>query len=388
MKPIESIDFYATLTEHSKVPPYYKILSSNCNEIIYYKHNQPNTKTEKVVSIKLFPLYLKPDFQNSPALSIKKVPQKKITGYAIDLKNMTNIDDFLTQEYSKSFRANIRRLKKRFEDCFTVTYQMFFGSISKNDYNFYMGELHKMLTIRFDQRNESNEILDNWEFYLESTYNMVLEKKASIFVIYENNIPVHVCINHHFNNILFVSIPSYDIDYSKFALGNISIYKLLEWALNNNYLMLDMAYGTLEYKRRWSNLIYEFEHHIIYDKSTLSQTIVSALEAKKIQLKNLLKHYRIDEYVKKVKALKNKKNTSYEDANYNIKEIQKVPTSNLEQIDIYSKDYSTLKKIAFEFLYANKAHIDELKTFKGDTPNTFILCCKNKTQLVAVIPNP
>ncbi|NJX15174.1 GNAT family N-acetyltransferase [Tamlana crocina] len=385
---MKRIDFYATLTEHNEVPLFYKTLIYSCNNSVYYKHNQSCTETENPVSIKLFPLYLKPEFRDNPSFEVKKVPQKKITGYAIDLKNTNNIDGFLTQEYSKSFRANIRRLKKRFEDCFTVSYKMFFGSISKEDYNFYMGELHKMLTIRFDQRNESNDILNNWSFYLESTYKMVLEKKASIFVIYENNIPVHVCINHHFNNILFVSIPSYDIDYSKFALGNISIYKLLEWALKNNYLMVDMAYGTLEYKRRWSNLIYDFEHHIIYDKSKFGQVLASTLEVNKIQLKNILKRYGFDEYVKKLKTLKNRKRTFPEEVSYKIEEVSETSTNNLEPIDIYSKEHASIKKIVFEFLYAKKAHIDELKLFKGETPNTFVIDHKNKTHLVAVIPTP
>lgn len=385
---MKSIDFYATLTEHNEVPPYYKTLIYNRDNSVYHKHNQPSTEIKKAVSTKLFPLYLTPKFQDKTALLVKKVAQKKITGYAIDLKNITNIDDFLTQEYSKSFRANIRRLKKRLEDCFTVSYQMFFGSISKEDYAFYMDELHKMLTIRFNQRNESNDILNNWDFYLESTYNLVLERKASIFVIYENKIPVHICVNHHFNNILFVSIPSYDIDYSKFALGNISIYKLLEWAINNNYLMLDMAYGSLEYKRRWSNLIYNFEHHIIYDKSKFAHIIVSTLEVKKIQLKNLLKRYGIDEYIKKLKALKNRKSTFPEDANYKIEEVSETPTSNLEPIDIYSTNHPSIKKVVFEFLYANKIHIDDLKTFKGASPNTFVLCCKIKTYFLAISPNP
>lgn len=387
MTAILHLDFYSTLTENNQVLPYYKSLSINNGIDIFAEDNQFQNEISKTISVKLFPLYLFPNLHDVRGLEIKKVPQKKIIGYAIDLKNIKTIDDFLTQEYSKSFRANIRRLKKRFEECFTVSYRMFYGKISKEKYNLYMSELHKMLTIRFDQRNESNDILENWDFYLDSTYNLINQKKASIFVIYENNIPVHICINHHFNNLLFVSIPSYDIDYSKFALGNISIYKLLEWAIENNYAVLDMAYGTLEYKRRWSNFTYDFEHHILYDKTVWLQRIGATVETKKIQFKNFLKRYNIDEHIKKLKNLKNRKNTTYIEIEYQLSETRNINVDRLTEINIYSFDLQNLKKIVFDFLYAEKLHIEKVKVFKTDSENQFIINTPKKNYIVALAPN-
>ncbi|UKM63940.2 GNAT family N-acetyltransferase [Flavobacteriaceae bacterium GSB9] len=384
-----SLDFYALITEHSKIPAAYRTLSFMSGEVIYNSEGEGLEETNQATSIKLFPLYLNPRFISDKTLVINKVPQKKITGYAIDIKDTNNIENFLAQEYSKSFRSNIRRLKKRLETCFTISYRMFFGSISQNDYNDYMNELHRMLTIRFGQRNENNDILNNWDFYFNTTFELVNSKKASIFVIYENNIPIYICINHHFNNILFVSIPSYDIDYSKFALGNISIYKLLEWAIDHNYSMIDMAYGTLEYKRRWSNLIYDFEHHILFDKNQWKQRIFSALEIKKIQLKNILKHYNIDDIVKKIKSRRRRQNSPdiTHQVYYNIEELHNFSTDNISVVDIYKSHQPGLKQMVFEFLYAQKAHIKMVEIFKTTTSGKYVIKLKDRCFFAKITSN-
>ncbi|MEL0456416.1 GNAT family N-acetyltransferase [Flavobacteriaceae bacterium SZ-1-7] len=386
---IANQDFYNTLTEHITVLPYYKQLKLVCNDkVFFHKHQNLNSSLEQPVLIKLFPLYLVPEFIENSDWNVKKVPQSKIIGYAIDLKKEKTIDEFLNKEYSKSFRANIRRFKNRFEDCFDVSYKMFFGSIGKEDYAFYMDGLHKMLTTRFNQRNESNAILENWAFYLEETFKLINQGNASIFVMYDNTIPVQISINHHFNNILFVSIPSFDIDYSKFALGNISIYKLLEWAIENDYDILDMAYGTLEYKRRWSNLIYDFEHHIIYNKTKLTHRISGFIAEKKLEVKNVLKHHNVDDFVKRLKALKNRKNNLAEDAKYTIVEDSKLKIDSLSEVDIYSPSNNVIKKIVFEFLYANKAHINQVITFKTALENEYVISFNGINHQVIVTQNP
>lgn len=382
---INKQDFYNTLTEKNTVLDCYsKLLNNykddNKNEIIF-ESNSEIIESTKATSIRLFPSYLTPLYKNINKLVVKKCPQKKINGYAVVINESKNIEELLKNEYSKSFRSNIKRLTKRLETCFNINYKIIYGNILKSEYDFLMHTLKQMLVARFNQRNETNDILENWDFYLETTFNLINSKKASIFIIYNEDKPIHICVNHHFENLFFVSIPSYDVDYSKFALGNISIYKLLEWALNNNYNLLDMAYGDLEYKRRWSNLIYSFNHHIIYSKGHTISAIKANIELFLIASKNVLKKYNIDVFAKKIKNLKRtKKKTSY-NSNYNIEPISKFDETNctLINIDNEKQQKPVLRKLIFDALYIHKEHFNTINVYKSNTKDKdeFYLIGKN-----------
>src|SRR5690606_9401311 len=124
------------------------------------------------------------------------------------------------------------------------------------------------LTKRFEQRNDTNHILINWERYKNILFPLINEKKASIFVIYNNESPIQISINFHYGKTFFAHIPAYDVDYAPYGLGNTAVYKQLEWCIENNYEYLDMGNGYLEYKKRWCNYQYDLETHIFYKKTS------------------------------------------------------------------------------------------------------------------------
>lgn len=373
-------DFYIELTEKNQILKYYKSLHLQSNGTNFYTNtNEVSFNIEKAVSIRLFPQYLDPIFNNNTDVLITKIPQKKINGYAVEIKKSQNFETFFNTAFSKSFRANIKRFVTRFETCFTTNYKLFHGDISEENYTFLMNSLHGMLTNRFNQRNDENKIISNWDYYKATTYNLILNKKASIFVIYQNQTPVHICINHHYNNILFVSIPSYDIDYAKFALGNIAIYKLLEWSFNNNYTLLDMAYGDLEYKRRWSTLIYPFEHHIIY-KNTLSQKLAAFKESKIINFKNYLKGKNIDDLIKKLKKKLRGKNTEFKEVAFTLEDTIPNALQSFQKLDLTSPDVQFLNKPIFEFLYTQKVHLEQVNVYEIEKSKTYLISANNITQ--------
>lgn len=367
--------FHETISTKNQVLACYKKLSFAHNNVnIYTSQTIKTNSLSKALNISLFPSYIQPEFFNTQTLEVVKIPQEKITGYAVLINKHENLEALLKTEYKKSFRANILRFVNRFEECFDANYKLFFGDISKEDYSFLMHSLHTMLTTRFDQRNDSNKVLNNWEFYLNTTYKLILEKKASLFVIYQDTTPVHICINHHFNNILFVSIPSYDINYAKFALGNISLYKLLEWSVNNKYEIMDMAQGYLEYKRRWSNLIYSFEHHIIFEKNSFKSKLDAAIEIKKLNLKNFLKSKNIDELIETFKKRLYNKKTIIKELTYQLEDSNEQKPNGLEAILKETSTYNAIQKPINDFLYANKEHINNLKVFKTEIKNQYLLC--------------
>ncbi|WNH12215.1 GNAT family N-acetyltransferase [Thalassobellus suaedae] len=364
--------FYDTLTQKNRILPYYsKLINSLNNETLYESNNQKTDKHKKTVSISLFPSFLDFNLKNEGLFALKQIPQEKIIGYAILTQNHKNIESFLKQEYKKNFRANIKRVLNRLEICFDIEYEMYFGSITKEKYYVLMTELKQMLTKRFKQRGDSTHVLNDWEAYYNSIFNLINKKKASVFVIYANKKIIHICVNHHLNNIIFISIPSYNINYHKFALGNISIYKLLEWGINNKYNMFDMAYGNLEYKRRWSNYIYSFKHHIIFDKKNLKQLIISHFEALIIHTKNILKKYDIDKYIEKFKNKANKETKYIELPNHIIETEFDFDIIFFSEINILKNEI--LEILVCNFLYSSKENIKNIKLMKNENNKEILI---------------
>ncbi len=383
MQFIEKQEFYNTLTEeHIVLNNYQKLINNTINDAFFESQQNDFNNLNNTISISLFPSFFTPFFNSKEDIAVKTIPQKKINGYAIVIKEKTDVDNFLRTEYSKSFRSNIKRFVNRLEACFNIEYQMFYGEISDENYQYYMGVLKDMLINRFQQRNEKNNIIENWEFYYNSTLKMIHNKQASIFVIYNNSQPIHVCINHHFNNLFFVSIPSYDLNYSKFALGNISIYKLLEWALNNDYNMIDMAYGDLEYKRRWSNLIYSFNHHVIFPKRSFVSRVIALIEMHIIKSKNILKKYNVDEKVKKIKSFFRKPD-SFKIPKFTIEENIKVDKSDFIELTVLDNEDNFLKKLVFDFLFKTKTHLNDITVYKNKSHNDYLIETKASNQKIS-----
>ena len=365
--------FYDTLSQENKVLPYYSKLTNALNNECLFTNETNSEPIKKAISIALCPSFLNYLFSQKDNIILNKVIQNKITGYAILLKEHNSLEAILKSEYKKSFRDNIRRVVNRLETCFDVRYEFYFGDIDKNLYDKLMSNLKSMLVKRFDQRGDSTHVLNNWQRYLESTYTFILQKRASIFVIYANEKIIHVCLNHHFKNILFVSIPSYDINYSKFALGNISIYKLLEWCIENNYVMLDMAYGDFEYKRRWSNYNYTFEHHIISPKNKPQLYILAIIHVFIIKIKNILKGFNVDEFVKKAKSSKQKKSNYQDDIQYTIETKTNINLTDLSKVDHYNLNNDLLLKLIYDFLYNSKLNIKDINVYAHINKKAFII---------------
>ncbi|AIM61425.1 cellulose biosynthesis protein [Cellulophaga geojensis KL-A] len=377
-------DFYTEFTENRHILPYYTKLESNYNKKIFYsaKRDTSTIYNLKCISIKLFPKYLTPYFYTDTNIGVKKIFQKDVNGCAILIKEKVTIALFLRNEYSKKFRTSINRSVNRFELCFNYSYKMITESITAKQYKFLMGALHKMLVYRFNQRNEPNDVLDNWDYYYNLVFNLVNTNKASILVIYSNDEPINISINYHFKNILFISISSFNHNFSKFSLGNISIYKTIEWALSNNYNLLDMGYGDLEYKRFWSNYMYEYENHIVYKKTHITNAIAS-IEASKIKIKNTLKKYPIAKKVAKFKTLFRKNKSSLNHSiNYKTIDVLNPITANLSEVHFGDRNFNLIAKPLYDYLFLNSIHLDCIRVYEIEYSKEYLIVGSKKTQKV------
>lgn len=343
--------------------------------------NTPN------LSLSLVPSYIKLHIKDT---TIKhKIIAQNNWGYAIHLDSDSTIDTYLQRQFKSKYRSIIRRYINRLEACFSITYKLYYGDISKDTYEFIFNSLKEMIVNRFKQRNEENKELYKWDILLDETYEKIKNKQASLFVIYDEDKPIEISLNYHFGSMLFSTISSYDINYSKFGLGHVEIYKQVEWCCANNYLLYEMGVGGMDYKRRWSDTIYNFEHHITYSKVSLLSIIKGRTEVFKIKLKENLKAKKINEIIP---TLKNKflKSKQFKEADENItvsaitktNNTEQFNLNNLKEIAIDTTDYNFFKKYVYDFAYTTTKHVDTIKTYII-AENNYLIMSENQYQKIS-----
>lgn len=380
------INFFIPFFEKRMVPePYMGVVHSGEKGILHLENQNYNEDLEhNMYSIRLIPEYL--NFSINPKLKLKKISQSN-KGYAIALQNFTDAESYLKHR----FRGDSKNIQKRLERltlCFNIRFVFFNEKTTEAEYRILMGRFNQMLDRRFKQRNDRNENLQKWDHLYEIVFPLLKEKKASLFVIYDKEKPIHISLLYHMDKILFSAIPAYDIDYNKFGIGNIAVYKKIEWCLENNYRVLEMGYGDLEYKGRWSNATYNFEHHILY-KDKYPHIIIGA--------HILYLSYVLKEFLKKKITASNYKQwgsiikrdrdgrTNPKETYFEIKDAAEIPLDNGKTaIDIDTEEYSFLRRPVYEFQYLNFEKSDDITVYKinGDACSYIVAGKKNRQEIV------
>ena len=262
---------------------------------------------------KVFLLYDIPEFfgvksnygnKNLGFYSIKQYP-----GFLIDINKYASVEEYMQSTFSKRSRYKLNKYKKKLEFCFNIRYKTYCGDISREEYDKVFSFFNKLLKKRFLDKQIRNNNLDpdEWNFYHDVAFPLIIERKASLFVIYDNDKPIAVTLNYLSDDILFAAITVFDIDYAKFNVGSATIMKQIEWCLVNKIKILDFSKGFFDYKERWGNKKYDFEYHIYYDKkSFLSNSLAYSLKTFFL-LKQTLRDKHVNEKLHKLTfMLKNK----------------------------------------------------------------------------------
>lgn len=368
-KNIKIYDFYSDFFEKNCVPYVCSKISLSYNDLLIpleTTHCKTHKKA-KINSIELVPDYL--DIYFDKSLQFSKVFQKY--GYAINLSQHTSLENFIAAQLKSSYKKNLSRSIKKLETCFNITYKFYYGNINKDDYYNYMNVLHQMLMARFDERNDRNIVLENWEHYLNNTYELIIRKKASLFVVSSDNESIGFSLNYHYNSLIYSAIASYNLNYSKFSIGNIIIYKLIDWCFLNGVVFLDMGYGDLSHKRLWCNMTYNFNNYIVYKSENILTYFYITFKKIKFKLINFLIKKNINRTYRNLKnyVLKKKKLNVLSYHVLNNDSVEK----DLYQININDDKYNFIKKIVYEFLYSNNVHINNVQVFALDKEKIYII---------------
>ena len=330
--------------------------SLNARKIINFK--------KSVALIYDVPAYIYLDITNIPEnVSLYKI--KQYPGYLVELHKYKDLNDYFQKTFSKKTRYNLRRYQKRLELCFNIKYKIFYGYISKEEYDFIFGCFKKLLEKRFIDKQTTNNNLnpEEWAFYYDVAFPLILEKKASLFVVYEDSNPIAVTLNYFSESILFHAITVFDIDYSKFRLGKIALTNLFSWCFENGIQYFDFSKGYFEYKTHWANKKYNFEYHLYIDKASVRSIFIGFIIKNYFELKQYLREKELNEKLHRLTYwLKKNDRGPVTSSSFILSEITKeYYNSELSEIKPLSKEYMALKSAINEFLFLNSESLYDLK---------------------------
>jgi len=364
-----------------------KNLTKGISYTLDYQNNDFKGKTFLIYDV---PTYF--DIENfsvpeKSSLRLKTIFQYQ--GFLMDITSYDSYEEYINAQFSsknrREFRANMRKL----EACFDIKYSFIYGGISKSDFDIVFKQFFELLNKRFTGKKTNYHHLspEKWSYYSELVYEMLNEKKASLLVIYNEKTPIGVTLNFHAEDILFETITVFDSDYYKFSIGKTSIIKLLEWCFENNYRISDFSKGDFEYKHKWSNVVYDFNYHILYDSKSLKSLIVANGLEFYFKLKLFLRKQGINELYRKYKfMLSGGSKASNSDRGQAVKfeKLQEFePSVGYVEVDYNNESNSFMLQYMYAFAFANPEPIGNIKVYKNlENNNKFVISGSKKAQRI------
>ena len=194
-------------------------------------------------------------------LKMKKIRQ--YPGYLCDFRKFDSADSYFRSVISKSSYSKIKSYKRKLESDHKIEYKMFWGQQPEKEFNRLYDIFHRLMEARYAYKKEINNNLKlkEWNFYKKVAFPMIIQKKAGLFVTYDNEKPIAFTLVFFSDNIMFDTMRVFDMQYAKYRLGSSSIVAQIEWCFANKFEYLDFAKGDYEYKSRLSNYRYHYYYH-------------------------------------------------------------------------------------------------------------------------------
>ena len=271
-------------------PIYDNSVQNNLTQSIYQINHYNNNNQKKYNLYRIFdiPEYLSVTPKFLPKnFGTKSIVQYK--GFMVDLNNYASLEEYIDRQLSKRSKKRLRKVMTALAKNHTISYHIYHGEIDRHLYSRLMDKLAHFLKKRFDQKKIHNKYLEKWNYYCELTCEKINQGLASLFVISDSEKPICITLNYHFEDMIFSEIEGFDIDYSNYNLGDISMSKHLQWCFENNIKLVDLSMGETPFKNKWCNRNYRFQYHLHYNKQNLVSLLIMVIHWSKLNLKQLLR---------------------------------------------------------------------------------------------------
>ena len=357
------------------------------------ENSQESLNIRSVYEIRDFPNYLSARVSEDKEWGIKSV--NTFNGSCINLSGYASAEDYLNKKFSAKRRSKLRTYKRLLDKVFDIKYQQYYGFISKEDYQFILKELHRLISIRFDERNKVHDDLHLWEHYYNIAYQLILNKQAMLFVISDGKKPISIALNLINGDLMFPYIRGFDTDYSKFYPGYIDFTEQIKWAFDQNIQVFDLLKGSYPYKDRLKDHVYSFQKQILFNSSSF----YCRIRANTLFISNRLfyalfhfskqigVHHLYQQLKTSINRPKNKGIPSIK--KYQVEKQLTLPSSEeLIPINIDSGSFDYLKQPAYDFLYTVEESIGNIDLYQlKNKPNSFIISNGIENRLITLTPS-
>ncbi|MDO5971140.1 GNAT family N-acetyltransferase [Flavivirga aquimarina] len=387
----KNITFLKTLLTNSALPPIYNTITYKNTNLFTKKTTNQNNQTVQLTTIKDIPGYLELNLsRNLKNIRINTI--KTLRGHLVDLTLFKDFKEYVSKKISPKSKYNLNRYKNRLETCFNTKYVVYHGDIDKKEYDRLFIFLKDFLVRRFQEKKEKNYELQYLQEFHTLCYDMIIQNRANLFVIYNDNTPISIRINMFTNDLAYYIISGYDIDYSKFHLGAIDMLKNIEWCFQNKFKAYDLLKGYDYYKQKWATGSYFNYMQIAYNSGAIYFNMKAHYMTSKERFRQYLikkvKSYNLDKPYKKIRKFTYK----YTNKPQHIKEVKITVKNNIHTKNAKTKiniqtnaDYRYLKRYVYNFLFLNKEHFSNTSVYSiADKPNYFEVIGKDNNQLLIV----
>jgi hypothetical protein len=372
LKTVDKFNFinHVLFAQLKAFPLFYNVGNKLTNGNFYTVVDNAADFKGKTFLIRDIPSYYNISLTNSNELKTKFVFQYR--GYTTQVTKYNSLDDYLRSIYKSNTRSKLRRNINRLEACFDVEYIMYYGDISENTYNFVFQRFYKLFEKRYADKGEPCGELEPklWSYYTELGLALINEKKASLFVIYCNKVPVGITFSYHIEDILIEALTVFDIDFYKFNIGHTSILKMLEWSFENKIRLFDYTQGNFEYKKRWSDSHYDTYYHVLYDSKSVQSSLLANFMTVYFNSKRLFRDLKLNTVYHNVtqKIFGRNNNVILNSENYKVQVVSEdsMIFNDLFPVDIQNEAYSALRRALYDFLYMNPEKIKNINVFQLD----------------------
>lgn len=380
IKPIEGPEFI-------KKGPFSSYKNNTSNLTLQHFYQIRENELEELHG-KLIIIYDVPSYFNIDHTPFEKLKRSKhivineYEGFLIDLNSFSSIEEYLLDRFSsRKKRAQFRSYIKKLEKSFDITYKMYHGEISRKEYEYLIDCFYELSIKSFDYRKIHNRKLEkkNFLFLKDIFYQLINEKKASLFVVFDENLPIGMTLNFNSETTLFSDSTVYDLDYFKFNVGTIIMIKQIEWCLSENITTYDFSKGHFQYKERWCNTVYRFEHHILYDSKIFAIKTKAFMLKIFLNLKQYLREHKVRIFLKD--KVFNKKRTEIN----KFKLINNPEFNWVKEQAISLVDFPMLKKPFNDFLYHNGERKIDTKVYRlKNSDKTYLFQGTKSSQVIEI----
>ncbi len=379
-KSIKGVSFYK-----SKYLPLFINVGKNLTKGIFYSIDyQEGDYKDNVFLLYDIPEYFNVEDLDTSRTNLRLKSVFQYEGFLMDISSFNDVETYIDNQFSSKNRREFRSNKRRLETCFDISYSFINEEISQVEFDIIFKSFYELLSKRFSEKQTNYHHLNpvKWNYYKELVFEMLKEKRASFLIIYNEDTPIGITLNFHSDSILFETITAFDPDYYKFSIGKLSIIKLLEWCFENNYKISDFSKGYFDYKDKWGNRKYHFDYHILYDSKSLKATIIAYCIELVFKLKLFLRKKNFNVLYRKLLFVF-KRNNGDSKLKFDFEKLDDfTPSSNDVLIDYDDESYEFLKKFVFTFLFANPEPASNLKVYKIDNKDSYVITGSKKSQKI------